>query len=116
MPDETPFHFLQMLPDWLKRENARRQREGQDPVINTGSELADQVISVLLGTSMFLSGFIGFVLDNTIPGTDDERGVTQWRKQINQSDHYDQESEEGEKKGKKKSPYDLPYGMTFLRR
>lgn len=28
----------------------------------------DQVLQVLLTTSMFVGGFIGFVLDNTIPG------------------------------------------------
>ncbi|XP_052810952.1 solute carrier family 23 member 1-like isoform X2 [Mya arenaria] len=47
--------------------------------INTGSEIADQIISVLLGTSMFVGGMTGFILDNTIPGTDDERGLTKWR-------------------------------------
>jgi len=31
-------------------------------------DIAAQVITVLLSTSMFLSGFLGFVLDNTIPG------------------------------------------------
>lgn len=29
----------------------------------------DQVLQVLLTTSMFVGGFFGFVLDNTIPGT-----------------------------------------------
>jgi len=57
-----------MLPDWLKRENERRSREELDPVINTGSDLANQLITVLLSTSMFLSGVLGFILDNTIPG------------------------------------------------
>lgn len=28
----------------------------------------DQVLQVLLTTSMFVGGFFGFVLDNTIPG------------------------------------------------
>lgn len=28
----------------------------------------DQVIQVLLTTGMFVGGFLGFVLDNTIPG------------------------------------------------
>lgn len=28
----------------------------------------DQVLQVLLTTSMFVGGFLGFILDNTIPG------------------------------------------------
>ncbi|WAQ95016.1 S23A1-like protein [Mya arenaria] len=48
--------------------------------IDTGSTVADQIFSVLLSTSMFVGGFIGFVLDNTIPGTPKERGLLDWRK------------------------------------
>lgn len=29
----------------------------------------DQMLQVLLTTSMFVGGFFGFILDNTIPGT-----------------------------------------------
>ena len=36
--------------------------------IKTGSDAADQIITVLLSTSMFVAMFLGFVLDNTIPG------------------------------------------------
>jgi len=28
----------------------------------------DQILTVLLSTSMFVGGLIGFVLDNTLPG------------------------------------------------
>lgn len=35
---------------------------------NLGSDILDQLLSVLLGTSMFVGGTIGFILDNTIPG------------------------------------------------
>ena len=37
-------------------------------VISTGSPVVDQIITVLLSTSMFTAGVIGFVLDNTVPG------------------------------------------------
>lgn len=37
-------------------------------VIKTGSEFLDQLITILLSTSMFVAGFIGFILDNTVPG------------------------------------------------
>ncbi len=53
-----------MLPDWLKRYRDEFERSA----IQTGSPLADQVLEVILTTSMFVSGFLGFVLDNTIPG------------------------------------------------
>ncbi|XP_060606902.1 solute carrier family 23 member 2-like [Ruditapes philippinarum] len=57
------------LPLWLQGNDA----------IHTGSDVFDQILSVLLGTSMFVGGMIGFVLDNTIPGTDRERGIRTWR-------------------------------------
>ena len=57
------------LPLWL---------QGND-VIYTGSDVINQILSVLLKTSMFVGGVIGFVLDNTIPGTDKERGIRKWR-------------------------------------
>jgi len=34
----------------------------------TGSEIADDLFKVLLNTTMFIGGFIAFVLDNTMPG------------------------------------------------
>ena len=37
-------------------------------VIQTGYQLLDQILIILLSTSMFLAMFIGCVLDNTIPG------------------------------------------------
>lgn len=51
----------------------------QNDAINTGSEVIDQILTVLLGTSMFVGGIVGFLLDNTIPGTERERGVRAWR-------------------------------------
>lgn len=37
--------------------------------VSLGSDIVDQLLSVLLGTSMFVGGLTGFILDNTIPGT-----------------------------------------------
>ena len=48
-----------MMPQWV-RENAE--------AFDTGSEILDQILLVLLETSMFVAGLIGFILDNTIPG------------------------------------------------
>lgn len=58
------------IPEWLK---------SQHDVIHTGILSVDQLIQVLLSTHMFIGGLIGFVLDNTIPGTVEERGVLAWR-------------------------------------
>ncbi|KAM5303374.1 solute carrier family 23 member 1-like isoform 2-T9 [Glossophaga mutica] len=44
----------------------------------------DQVIQVLLTTGMFVGGFLGFLLDNTIPGSLEERGLLAWN-QIQES-------------------------------
>jgi hypothetical protein len=37
--------------------------------IQTGSDNLNQIITILLRTGMFVAGFLGFFLDNTIPGT-----------------------------------------------
>ena len=33
-----------------------------------GSEIFDEMLIIILGTSMFIGGATGFLLDNTIPG------------------------------------------------
>ncbi|KAH6948888.1 hypothetical protein HPB50_026696 [Hyalomma asiaticum] len=40
-----------------------------------GYVVLDQTIVILLSTSMFVGGFLGIFLDNTIPGTPEERGL-----------------------------------------
>ena len=37
-------------------------------VILTGSEVFDEILSVLLSTSIFVGVITGFLLDNTVPG------------------------------------------------
>jgi len=37
-------------------------------VILTGSEVVDQIFSVLLSTNIFVGIMTGFILDNTVPG------------------------------------------------
>ena len=37
-------------------------------LIDAGSVVADQIITVLLSTNMFVGGMIAFLLDNTVPG------------------------------------------------
>ncbi|XP_023223250.1 solute carrier family 23 member 1-like isoform X2 [Centruroides sculpturatus] len=59
------------IPKWL---------QANPGAINTGVPTLDQIFTILLGTNMFVGGFLGFVLDNSIPGTDEERGITKWNK------------------------------------
>ncbi|KAK1167286.1 solute carrier family 23 member 1-like [Acipenser oxyrinchus oxyrinchus] len=69
--------------------------------IVTGVTELDQVLRVLLTTSMFVGGFFGFVLDNTIPGSRKERGIVVW-KEAHQQSGETLESEE---------VYSLPFGI-----
>ncbi|ELU13612.1 hypothetical protein CAPTEDRAFT_122178 [Capitella teleta] len=57
------------LPQWVKT---------QENFINSGSDILDQILLVLLTTGMFVGGVTGFILDNTVPGTKKERGMVEW--------------------------------------
>ncbi|ROT85379.1 hypothetical protein C7M84_015655 [Penaeus vannamei] len=85
------------------------QRPENKYIINTSLPLLDQVLSVLLRTSMFVGGFLGFVLDNTIPGTDEERGMKKWKAQLKP------EKDENDVVTTDARCYDLPVGMPFFR-
>ncbi|XP_052749636.1 solute carrier family 23 member 2 [Galleria mellonella] len=76
-------------------------------VINTGVEALDAVLQVLLSTSILVGGVVGCLLDNLIPGTDEERGLAAWAQQMaleagGASEHGD--------------TYDFPVGMSLIRR
>ncbi|CAG0905978.1 unnamed protein product, partial [Darwinula stevensoni] len=86
------------VPDWVKNHKSE---------ISTGSDFWNQTIQVLLSTSMFVGGFIAFVLDNTIPGTAEERGLNKWHPQA-------KEGEDEDRKGLE--CYDFPFGMETWRR
>ncbi|XP_040429286.1 solute carrier family 23 member 1 isoform X1 [Cygnus olor] len=74
--------------------------------INTGVPELDQILTVLLTTEMFVGGSIAFILDNTIPGTREERGLVQWKAGA----HADSTSSASLKS------YDFPFGMSVVRR
>lgn len=84
------------LSTWIK---------GNPGAINTGSTVGDQLITVLLSTSMFVGGVIAFFLDNTIPGTAKERGLIAWNKHSAGSDEEDGQD-----------CYDLPLVSSAVRR
>ncbi|KAM5300992.1 solute carrier family 23 member 1 isoform 2-T4 [Glossophaga mutica] len=44
-----------------------------------GSAEVDQILTVLLTTEMFVGGCLAFILDNTVPGSPEERGLIQWK-------------------------------------
>ncbi|XP_030645635.1 solute carrier family 23 member 2 [Chanos chanos] len=85
-----------VLPTWF---------HSNPGLINTGIKELDQIIIVLFTTHMFIGGFFGFVLDNTIPGTEKERGIKNWRKmEQNSTKAYFSDQ----------SCYNLPFCMDLL--
>uniref|UniRef100_A0A7N6BRU5 Uncharacterized protein n=1 Tax=Anabas testudineus TaxID=64144 RepID=A0A7N6BRU5_ANATE len=83
-----------VIPNWILKNPT---------AIATGLVELDQVLQVLLTTSMFVGGFFGFILDNTIPGSKHERGILAWNKA-----HEDDSSntlESGD-------VYNLPFGIS----
>ncbi|XP_060712269.1 solute carrier family 23 member 2-like [Hemiscyllium ocellatum] len=86
--------FGLMLPSYLK----------QNPLVTGISEI-DQVLNVLLTTAMFVGGCVAFLLDNTIPGTIEERGLRKWKAGVLTSKSLDS-----------KETYNLPCGMGLVKR
>lgn len=87
--------FGLMLPSYLK----------QNPLV-TGITGIDQVLNVLLTTAMFVGGCVAFILDNTVPGTPEERGIQKWKRGLGKRGSADEGMES----------YDLPFVMNFLRK
>ncbi|XP_060947440.1 solute carrier family 23 member 1-like [Limanda limanda] len=80
-----------VIPNWILKNPG---------YINTGLKELDQVLLILLTTQMFVGGFLGFFLDNTVPGTKRERGLDK----VHLEDTGNTlESED---------VYDLPFGIT----
>nr|XP_020764076.1 solute carrier family 23 member 1 [Odocoileus virginianus texanus] len=75
-------------------------------VINTGIPEVDQILTVLLTTEMFVGGCLAFILDNTVPGSPEERGLIQWKAGA----HADSEMSSSLKS------YDFPIGMSMVKR
>lgn len=85
--------FGLVLPSYLR----------QNPLV-TGIAEIDQVLNVLLTTAMFVGGSVAFLLDNTIPGTAEERGLSKWKKGVGKGTR----SLEGV------DSYNLPFGMDLI--
>ncbi|KAI5617256.1 solute carrier family 23 member 2-like, partial [Silurus asotus] len=85
-----------VLPTWF---------QSNPDTLNTGISELDQLFMVLFTTPMFIGGFLGFILDNTIPGTDEERGIKRWRKSVESGTSVLLSNQ---------SFYDLPFCTNFL--
>ncbi|XP_028909287.1 solute carrier family 23 member 1 isoform X8 [Ornithorhynchus anatinus] len=74
--------------------------------IRTGVPEVDQILTVLLTTEMFVGGCLAFALDNTVPGTQEERGLVRWKAGAHAT---------SETSASLKS-YDFPVGMAAVKR
>ncbi|CAI5665704.1 solute carrier family 23 member 2 [Oreochromis niloticus] len=86
-----------VLPTWF---------QSNPGIIDTGIKELDQLIVVLFTTHMFIGGFFGFILDNTIPGTDKERGIKNWQDKV----------QDGSENMHDQSCYDIPFCNRVLKR
>lgn len=82
-----------VVPKWV---------ESTKNAIQTGSEDMDQICTILLSTPMFVAGFLGVLLDNTIPGTPEETA------------HHKHSDQDAQSKTVCAS-YDFPCGMSWVR-
>ncbi|XP_013385285.1 solute carrier family 23 member 2-like [Lingula anatina] len=62
-----------LVPYWMKKNPT---------AVRTGVNEIDQLFTVFLTTPMFISGLLGFFLDNTVPGTVEERGIKRWKESL----------------------------------
>ncbi|XP_069697554.1 solute carrier family 23 member 2-like isoform X2 [Periplaneta americana] len=91
--------FSLVLSKWM---------EANPHAIQTGSEVVDSIITVLLSTSILIGGITGCLCDNIIPGTPEERGLIAWQDQM--------KLEPNKENGDASDTYDYPIGMSVIRR
>ncbi|XP_052058406.1 solute carrier family 23 member 2-like [Mytilus californianus] len=86
------------LPIWTQQNEV---------IFKQGDGNGKQVLLALLGNSMFMACFTALLLDNVIPGTDQERGILSWRELT--KEHLD------DKENFSLRTYDLPFGMSKIK-
>ncbi|XP_015595434.1 solute carrier family 23 member 2 isoform X4 [Cephus cinctus] len=84
-------------------------------IINTGNDIADSVITVLLSTTILVGGVVGCLLDNIIPGTSEERGLDAWANEMALTVDTPDVDEDTDKEYIRNT-FDFPIGMNLLRR
>lgn len=75
--------------------------------VQTGVPEIDQILTVLMKTSMAIGCISALILDNTIPGTIEERGLKAWRQHL--SDESDEQCQTASM-----TVYDLPCGLNRI--
>ncbi|XP_048507532.1 solute carrier family 23 member 2 [Athalia rosae] len=83
--------------------------------IQTGNDIVDSVITVLLSTTILVGGAIGCLLDNLVPGTVEERGLDAWAKEMSLVDETPEDDETGRSQYIPNT-FDFPIGMNAIRR
>ncbi|XP_038077946.1 solute carrier family 23 member 1-like isoform X2 [Patiria miniata] len=89
-----------IIPTWIS---------ANEDFINTGVPELDGIFIVLLETNMFVGGIIGFFFDNTLPGSDEDRGIAQWRSKYSAG-------QDPAVTRELLRTYDFPFGMDWVRR
>ncbi|XP_053404669.1 solute carrier family 23 member 1-like isoform X2 [Mercenaria mercenaria] len=84
-------------------------------LIKTDNENLDQVINALLANNMFMGCFSALILDNVIPGTDEERGIIIWREVPDYSDEDSDDLDEHDNVNLSLKTYDLPFFNNLVR-
>ncbi|XP_062569270.1 solute carrier family 23 member 1-like isoform X2 [Saccostrea cucullata] len=59
-----------MMPHWIER---------YPNTVNTGNPEADDILKMLLGNPNMVGAILSCFLDNTVPGTPEERGIAAWQ-------------------------------------
>ncbi|XP_070540518.1 solute carrier family 23 member 1-like isoform X1 [Ptychodera flava] len=85
--------------------------ERNPDAINTGSVEGDQILTIVGKTGMLIAGLTGFILDNTVPGSLEERGMTEWRNR-----HKQKQKKNYDTNRPRKQTYDLPFCMPCIRK
>ncbi|XP_061194733.1 solute carrier family 23 member 1-like [Saccostrea echinata] len=91
-----------IIPYWSKLKG--------DEVFNTGNPDADNLLRMLTRNPNFAGFLIAVILDNTVPGTLKERGMTVWQAADQEDEEQSNNLEEG------REVYDIPALSKFLRK
>ncbi|XP_032682024.1 solute carrier family 23 member 1 [Odontomachus brunneus] len=98
--------FPMVLSKWMIKHS---------DVIQTGNEVVDSVITVLLSTTILVGGILGCFLDNIVPGTAEERGLVAWSKEMELTDRTTNDKTDSNMQYVWNT-FDFPFGMSLLRR
>ncbi|XP_078486668.1 solute carrier family 23 member 1-like [Ciona intestinalis] len=78
--------------------------------INTGVIELDQIFTIILSSAMLVGGVVGFFLDNTLPGTESERGLKAFNVH-----HEESENKESGDLSEIDESYNLPFPTNCCR-